>query len=199
MTNRTMDVSTYLDQLSSFLREEGPDVYLPLPIAAAILGVTPAAVRSQIKRRQLEAFDLVDDGARWPGVSARRLVAMLEDRKQVSADVALRVERILQELGAKIITYGELMDRVGLSWRNPHHRALIGRVLEIVSSNSYDKEDRILRSAIVVNKQTGLPSDSFFDLAKRKTVMRAGTDPKQFWERHIEKIRQRSTTKAGMK
>ncbi|WP_326959399.1 hypothetical protein [Amycolatopsis sp. NBC_01286] len=90
-----------------------------------------------------------------------------------------RVDRIADILygvasGGGVIEYVPLGRRVGVQ---PHH---LGRFLEQVSARAANR-DEPLWSALVVSKDTGLPSSGFYVLARRLRDEYAQSGDEQVW------------------
>jgi len=92
-----------------------------------------------------------------------------------------RVDRIADILYGVASTQGGLIEYVPLGRRvgvQPHH---LGSFLEKVSTRAVHRDDP-LWSALVVSKDTGLPSSGFYGLARRLRDEYASLDDKQVWE-----------------
>jgi hypothetical protein len=91
---------------------------------------------------------------------------------------------ILEDLARKVanpICYLDLTKRIGIAARSA------GAVLVPISEKSY-KANGILLSALAVNKKTGIPSEGFFEQAKKLGAMRDDDLPQLFFRAELERI-----------
>ncbi|GAB3159114.1 hypothetical protein GCM10027258_71660 [Amycolatopsis stemonae] len=96
-----------------------------------------------------------------------------------------RVDRIADILygvatGGGVIEYVPLGRRVGVQ---PNH---LGRFLEQVSARAADR-DEPLWSALVVSKDSGLPSSGFYVLARRLRDEYAGLGDQDLWKQERQR------------
>ena len=181
-------------QSTGRVKGASPDAYLPIPMAAAALGVEPTTVRRYLKEGKLRPFDVTHSAEcgeeldRWAGVSAVSVQKMIEDRKREYQKLADRILPILEKQKGRPIQYGELMEKVDLSWRNPHHRRITGEALGWGISERTLKERGFMLSALVVSKDTGRPNESFFWFGKSLGAVRPNQDEISFWKSQMNKI-----------
>lgn len=146
---------------------------IPLVAAAELLNVTKAGLLKKIKSGetglQLISLKLESSQQRVRGVTPESLAAVLREEASQVLDIEKLALARLRELAAARETeeYAPFMQRVGLTWRNPHHRNFIGKVLGGLSRRICEErraagDSLIAVSVLVVLKATGMPNDSFF-------------------------------------
>lgn len=177
----------------SYLRAVNEDPHnnagVPASLAAELLDMTRAAVIAKAKSGELEyaRIDIQERG--WRLILVSSLLKVLNEREAVGKKALPAVRKILKERAArgKTITYGELMAQIGMSWRNPHHRHNLGKLLGRLSEESQD-EDGFMISTLAVLKNTGRPNEAFYDLAKQLRAMKANETSEDFWQRQVKAI-----------
>ena len=102
-------------------------------------------------------------------------------------DIYCRVVRVAMRGGT--ISYLELAQAAGLPTRGRRLGQVLAPLLEAVSLFEW-RHDRPLISAVVVLGDAGIPSDGFFDLARRLGAQREGEDDRDFWNHHVAEVRQ---------
>jgi hypothetical protein len=151
---RFSDVDAYLDAL----RADPSLAVISMKMAASALGVSRALIE-----RQLESAAL--DGVKVGKVRCVRALAVI-GRQDAFAEKIAKVRLMLEDVAARrgTTTYSPVMEQVGMSTKIPNDRALIGRILGIISRESH-RRHKFLLSALVFNSNAGKPSPSFFQLA----------------------------------
>ena len=154
---RFESVRRYLDAL-----EQDPSLsVLSMSMAAEEFNVGRAAIDAMVRSGRLLGVKI----GRPTYVLTR---SIFEKRKEREKQVEI-VERLLEKIASKreFCFYEPIMEKLGLSWKIPNHRRLIGEILGDVSRGSKAKH-RLLLSVLVHKKTAGKtrPSDAFFSLAK---------------------------------
>jgi hypothetical protein len=85
-----------------------------------------------------------------------------------------------------LITYGEIAPYGGMDSGYPHFDAAIRRLLDDVNRIEI-AEQRPMLSAVVINKDTGMPGRGFFDCA-RELRRHAGGDDLGFWAEEVKRV-----------
>ena len=67
---------------------------------------------------------------------------------------------------AEKVTYGEMAALVGLDMRRPPDRTALGRLLQAVCKTE-SASGRPLLGSVVVRKDTGMPGESYFKVARQ--------------------------------
>jgi hypothetical protein len=152
----------YLDAL-----ERNPALALAtLDMAQDICGVGRATVDKMLREDVLTCVEIA--GVRHV-LAADLRARMLRYRDQVT-----KVRLILEQLARKQTTtfYEPVMSPVGLSWRVPRDRTLVGQILGDISEQTHqevaaDGQSGVLLSVLVHKKTTGVtrPGEGFFNLA----------------------------------
>lgn len=189
---RELHIRAYLDGLKAGLG--GTDAFIPVPMAANVLGVEPTTVRAYLRSGLLAAMKIDAEDDEWSGVSARSLIREVDARRLKIMALVDPMMRDLVQLGGQRVDYSTFMSRHGLSSRNPNHRLLTAQALGEVSTASWDHE--VLLTAQVVRRDNQLPSQPFFDLAVDLGAMAEDDDQEVFIRRHLRKIRRVVSTGA---
>ncbi|TNC95155.1 MAG: hypothetical protein FD119_2576 [Stygiobacter sp.] len=153
---------TVYQTIEEFL--EAAHSIVPFSMAATYLNLSIHSIQPMVSRGELAMVRVEEDGEVWKGITIGSLLGA-KKKREVSPDEIAKVDVILREQGGELINYGDLMDRIGLSYRNPHHRSRIGAILGAVSRLSYGKEGYML-SVLAVQKGTQRPNAAFYDLAR---------------------------------
>ncbi|NTV13863.1 MAG: hypothetical protein HGA96_08055 [Desulfobulbaceae bacterium] len=163
--------------------------FVQVSLAAEYLGVTPSMVNDLVRNKSLDAVSVTGNTKSWKGILISSLIAYKTSRKEGTKNTTNKVKIILEDCARKgeTISYSVLMDKVGMSSINPHHRRQIGEYLGEISSDSY-KRDRFMLSALAVLKNTEIPNESFFGLAKDLNAMDEGDDENTFYKSQLTKI-----------
>lgn len=178
-----MKVSNYVEECC---RDAKGNAAVPVSIAAEFLGLTREAVAERIRGGSLEAITISGRERSWKLV---RVSSLLEGLHQ-EVTLVRPVTRTLEKHAPNLITYGTLMEAVGLDYRNPRHRKLIGSVLGVISETSLnDPRKGFMMSALAVSKGDGRPNQAFFDLATRIGRLGRADDREKFWQDEIRHIK----------
>lgn len=86
------------------------------------------------------------------------------------------------------ITYGELADQIEVMKLPPNGAALEGILTQI--SRKEDSSGKGLLSVVVVNRETGLPGEGFFSLARERGY-EVGDSNEAFFEKHLSDVHNR--------
>lgn len=177
-----MHFATLSDYLDAH-REDPGLAFVPIPLVAEHLELSPATVRGMIKSGKLDQV-LVGKNT---FISAQSLVALHENRY----DEFLKVKHFLETLartGTSSIFYEPVMNEIGLTPRVPAHRAYIGKILGEVSKATHS-EKNVLLSVIVHGKKLGKtrPGSGFFDLALNELKYQ-WTDDDEFVKAETERV-----------
>lgn len=170
------DAKAYLKAL----RADSSLAVISMKMAAAALGVSRALIE-----RQLESGAL--DGVKIGKVRCVRAAAIIA-RQDAFDEKVDKVRRMLEGVAARrgTVTYAPVMELVGMSTKIPNDRAVIGRILGIISEETQRRPDKFLLSALVFNSNAGKPSPSFFQLARKLNY--AVANEEQFLNRQLKKI-----------
>ncbi|WCP72198.1 hypothetical protein [Sphingomonas hankookensis] len=132
---------------------------VPFQLVADALDVSRAAVEGQVRANKLEAIKI----GRTRYVTLRSIRRQLEDWENEVATVRAFLERAAKD-GTLTLAYDPVMGVIGRKTSTPNDRTVIGKILGQISRESY-KQHGFLLSSMVVQKQTGEPSDAFYGLA----------------------------------
>jgi hypothetical protein len=198
---RVLDVSFNEDALSVSLRD-GRVISVPLVWYPRLLNATA----EQRKNWKIAGGGY---GIHWPDVdedlstegmlrgaraprAALKTTAMLEGEPETKYGYGIALwERAkaeaIKELGTQAkrestITYLDLTKRIGSIAFDPGDHAFHYLLLEV--SKDEDAAGRGLLSALVVNKETGMPGQGFFDVARE--LGRNAADPMRLWTDEIK-------------
>lgn len=87
------------------------------------------------------------------------------------------------------LLYGDVMQSVGLSYRNAHHRNIFKKELREVTRQSELYAHGLLISGLLVFKIQNIPEDDFFLMAQELGLFTPGKDSKTvFCKEHLERI-----------
>jgi hypothetical protein len=95
--------------------------------------------------------------------------------------------KILEDLAsnsAQPITYADLAAKLGIAAQSA------GGVLEPISRSTYEK-DGVLLSVLVISKEKGMPSEEFFNQARRWGAMKDNELPQEFFGRELAAVYQK--------
>lgn len=162
---------------------------IPISMAAALLEVEVSTVQGYVRRGVLPEI-VVGHEREWVGVPADRVRAMRLQKLQKVRRLVELAEPILCDAAEKgvLVEYGSgLMEPLGLDHTHSRDRDLIGRVLGDISTKTYYKEGRLL-SVLAVRKDTGMPNDQFFGLAKELGAMPGAMQNGRFFLREKKAV-----------
>lgn len=151
------DAASYLDAL----QKDPKLAVLPLQMVADLREVSRGAIDQMLRAGRLQEIRI--GGTRF--VSAASIHALQRSEE----DRVNRVEAFLEDLARKrgTVTYEPVMASVGLSWRVPRDRSIIGQILGTISTRTWE-EHGILLTTLVHRKMAGRtrPGPGFFQLAE---------------------------------
>lgn len=101
-------------------------------------------------------------------------------------DIFCRVARVAMR--GDTITYRDLAEQAGLPTRGRRLGQVLAPLLEAVSLFEW-RHRRPLISAVVVLGDAGIPSDGFFNLARRVGAQPEAADDRAFWNQYIAEVR----------
>lgn len=150
-----------------------------LAMASRMLGIKRASVEQRIARSSLKGVKI----GKQLHVMSGSLIEVMDQEDSMKAAVV----RVLRSLIAKkqTQTYGVLMQAVGLDHVLSAHRKKIGAVLGEISEGTWER-DKVLVSVLIVDKGTGMPSDSFWGLYRDLTG-REVKDRAKVFANHVTK------------
>lgn len=132
--------------------------------ASAYLGCTPATIIKRVHTGALEGYMVPQaEGGKSALHVTLESVRLLKKEAEVFAG---KIEKIVLKRckEKKLITYGDLMELVGLTPSLSNDRNEISRALAKISIKSFEQYG-VMLSALVVNKKKQMPSDGFRELA----------------------------------
>jgi hypothetical protein len=132
---------------------------VPFQLVADALEVTRSAVDGQVRAGKLETITI----GKTRYIALRSIKRQFDDWEAEVATVKSFLEAAARK-GTLKLTYEPVMGAVGRKTSTPNDRAVIGRILGQISRETR-KEYGFLLSAMVVQKQTGEPSEAFYGLA----------------------------------
>lgn len=103
-----------------------------------------------------------------------------EEAKRQAREVIVQKAKL-----KKCITYSDLVDRIGAIHFLPHDQRL-DELLRQLSSAEH-RDGKALLTALVVRKDTGMPGNGFFRLARR-LLKRRINDEAGFWKVERDKV-----------
>ena len=104
-------------------------------------------------------------------------------------DVLKQLEIIAKSPEQKPVYYSDFMEKLDLTYKNPHHRGIISVLLGKVSEDTFaDKSMKFMLSVLVVNKSTDMPSEGFYTLAKNLEAMSSTESREDFFKRQIKLV-----------
>lgn len=132
---------------------------VPFQLVADALGVTRSAVDGQVRTGKLSTITI----GKTRYITLQSIKRQIDDWEAEVAAVKAFLEAAARK-GTLKLTYEPVMGAVGRKTSTPNDRTMIGRVLGQISRETY-REHGFLLSSMVVQKQTGEPSDAFYGLA----------------------------------
>ncbi|RWR09735.1 hypothetical protein [Paenirhodobacter populi] len=145
---------------------------MPVPMAADLFGITSAGIVSRVRAGVLGEVKI--SGTRYITMGS-----VLETVEKFDKDVEI-VKSYLEKQarnGVASVEYSPVMELLGLSSKLSADRTKIGWILGEVSRQSY-REKRVLLSAIVHRKNTGMPSENGFFILVDALI--------EDWEKHYD-------------
>lgn len=133
---------------------------VPFQLVADALGVTRSAVDGQVRAGKLSTITI----GKTRYITLKSIKRQIDDWEGEVATVKSFLEAAARK-GTLKLTYESVMGAVGRKTSTPNDRTVIGRILGQISRETL-RGDRFLLSAMVVQKQTGEPSEAFYGLAE---------------------------------
>ncbi len=146
---------------------------LPIPVVARWMSVTPPAIRSMLRRGVLQPVS-IGTLTLVSAISLRDWQAAFEAEVKKTRKVLLKAAR-----KSKPISYGDLLNKLGRDYTHPADRRRLGRLLDMVSAQSY-LEHQALLSAWAISKATGMPKYGVWELAEEHGIRVKGEDRETF-------------------
>jgi hypothetical protein len=183
------------------LREDPKSAMLPFGVVQEFLGLSRSAVLERVKDGRLICVRVDTGHASWRGVTLASLEAYERARPNRGSDAELTRE-VLRMISVKLrstdsrkaedatLSYGEVMEPLGFSWRNPKDRSAVDRLLDEMSTASRaDPNQGFMVSAVIVRKANGRPGPRFYLRARELGLLRDGSDENAFWLAQVRAIR----------
>lgn len=150
--------------------------FLPVPVVAKWMGVTPPAVRAMLGRGVL-------DGVSIGTTQFVQAVSLRAWQSDVSAEVK-KTLKLLRKAARKgrPIAYSALLDKLGRDYTKPADRRRLARLLEAASAQSL-LEDGVLLSVWAQPKATEFPKHGVWELAETHGLREEGEGPRAFVDR----------------
>jgi hypothetical protein len=164
---------------------------IPLQKAIASLQMDPQAVSMLVDRGVLECFEIEDDSDVIPMISLKSLLLFKSAKAVGSQDRPNRILQILTEAAKnkKTLYYGDVMQTVGLLYKESRHRQAFKADLREAVKKSDLFEHGLLLSALLVYKIQFIADDDFFDLAHELGLFTPEKDSKTvFFKDQMERI-----------
>jgi hypothetical protein len=192
-----MSPQEYID----VVRKDPKAAMIPIGVVQKILDLSRSAVIDRIKARELVGVRVEVDDSIYRGVTFASLLAYERAHPKPPSDEVLiaKIEKIIADkfrtTGSSkpedfTLTYGAVMRPLGMSWRNPRDRQMIGRLLGVMSKESAtDRKRGFMVSAVVVRKVTGEPGPGFYDLARELDLLDDDDDKEVFWKEQLKAAR----------
>lgn len=86
----------------------------------------------------------------------------------------------------RVVHYGEIAPLAHLDMADPHHRKVLGDMLDEIS-RAEDASGHPLLSAVVVQKESSMPGNGFFVLA-RELGRWNGSDEQGFFVKELKRV-----------
>lgn len=187
MSRRIISAEKYQE-----LWEDDPEKWsiVPSTYAAKIVGKSLPSIEDLVEKDILDVVMIEGDDKTWKGVTMSSLIRYPEKIKSGIPSVD-NVFSELENVAASMSTiyYSDFMRKIGLNHANPHHRRLIGMLLCEASEITFNDKNRgFMLSVLVVNKSTGMPTESFFVLAKKLKALSSYEDHGDFFKRQTRLV-----------
>ncbi len=100
-----------------------------------------------------------------------------------------KIHAILTEAakGRRILSYSDVMQAIGWSHIHTYQRNVFAYLLKAIANMELGAGHPPL-TALVVAKNTGIPSDSFFEFARSEARLRKDETDREYWSREIERV-----------
>jgi hypothetical protein len=162
------------------LEKDSSLAIIPFTMASEIFDISRAAVEARVRSGTL--VQIVVRGTRY--ILASSIFASISKSENVKS----RIREMLIDLAGRgeTITYGTLIESVGLKPLVPADRTKVFNILDDINQDEFDANGGILLSAIVHNKAKGIPGGGFFSLADRLNMARSSDT--SFVEEQMAKV-----------
>jgi hypothetical protein len=175
------------------LWQSNPQRYGCVPVQQAIdsLHMDAQAVSALIDKGALECFEIGDDPGLRSMVSLKSLLIFKAAKAVAPPDRPGRILKILTEAARNKMTllYGDIMQAVGLTYRDAMHRQMFRKDLRAATQQSEIYAHGLLISALLVFKIQHIAEDDFFLMAQELGMFAPGKDSKTvFFKDHLERI-----------
>ena len=190
------------DDYLNVARKDPMTAMVPFGIVQEILDLSRSAVVDRIKVGHLQGVKVETEDAIYRGVTLASLFVYIDKQPKRASDkeIIVKIERqIIEKIKSTksdrvediTLTYSEVMQPLGMSWRNPRDRKTIGELLGwgMSEKSCKDKKRGFMISAVVVRKATGRPNPAFFDYARKLELLADDEDDEVFWQKQIKAIR----------
>lgn len=155
--------------IEALVNSEDPTIlaFVPVSFAAEMINVKRSTTNDLVRDKKLTKITIKEDGLKWAGIQIRSLLDYTKKRKNLIDTNLGEVRQILEKCakGSAPIAYGALLAQIGMSYKNPQHRKIIGQILGKLSEETWE-EHKFMLSVLAVNKSSGQPNDVFFELAE---------------------------------
>ncbi len=171
------------DEYREMLGEDSDSwAIVPKTVAMKWLGITSLTFDKWVKAGRIQQLR-IREAKRERCILAKSVFDILTEREERKE----KTWNMLAERARKggTITYSDLMRHVGMTANFPNDRKVMGSMLGEISRETA-REHGFMLSALAVLKNTGIPSDSFFeqveDLGMEHPASHMATFDKDDWE-----------------
>lgn len=187
ISHRTISLREYV--LSDLVSIDSTE-FLPFQAALQLLETTSVTLKQRIETGEIneKTFFMTEPEKRtYLGVeigSVKRLMVEKAHQTELIKQCVLNAAKNKQ-----IISYSDILDAAGLSWKSPPARKFCNDVLDELNDESYaktiDSARTCLLGALVVTRNSYFPSDRFFKKACSLGLLDHGASKEEeisFWE-----------------
>jgi hypothetical protein len=175
------------------LWDTDPQRYGCIPVQQAMdsLQIDAQALSTLMDKGVLECFEIGDDSGITSMVTLQSLLLFKSARASVPQ---YRFERILQILtqaarDKKTLLYGDVMQSMGLAYRDAMHRQIFKNALREAARKSELYKHGLLISALLVYKIQFIADDDVFLMAQEMGLFTPGKDSKTvFFKDQLDRI-----------
>lgn len=176
--------------LDSFL--DAPTPIIPISLGAEALGLTSTGAKKLIADGKLEEVVIEADGADrvWRGVTVESVNKVIQESR-IEEELVSKARAFLEARKGEPVEYKPFMEMLGWNHRISRHRRAVGELLGDLSRETLrDPKREFLISALVIRKDTQMPSDIFFEFAEEEGEFDPVKDrQRKFFKKQIRKIR----------
>ena len=190
-----MSPHEYIDAV----RKDPKTAMIPFGIVQEIFDLSRSAVVDRVKAGRLGGVKVETVDAVYRGVTLASLLAYEKTHPKSAPDDVL-IAKIEEMIANKLrsissckmedltLTYGAVMEPLGMSSRNPKDRNTIAHLLGQMSEESAaDRKRGFMVSAVVVRKATGEPGPGFYALARTLELL-DDEEEEVFWRAQVKAI-----------